>query len=82
MKLSFLSDNLQKKLVFLNHAVSLRGQLPILANFLLEAKNGKLIISATDLEIGISSSVAVNVEKEGKSYYSGQKLFRSLNELG
>ena len=50
MKVTFLSDNLQKKISFLNHAVSSRGQLPILSNFLLEAKEGKLIISATDLE--------------------------------
>jgi len=66
MKVTFLSDNLSKKISFLNHAVSLRGQLPILSNFLIEAKRGKLILSATDLEIGISSEVSVNVEEEGK----------------
>lgn len=65
MKITFLSNNLQNKISFLNHAVSARGQLPILSNFLLEAKKGKLTISATDLEIGISSSLPVNIEKEG-----------------
>jgi DNA polymerase-3 subunit beta len=65
MKITFLSDNLQGKISFLNHAVSTRGQLPILSNFLLEAKGGKLTISATDLEIGISSSIPVNIETEG-----------------
>jgi len=40
MKITFLSDNLQGKISFLNHAVSTRGQLPILSNFLLEAKGG------------------------------------------
>jgi len=65
MKITFLSDNLQGKISFLNHAVSTRGQLPILSNFLLEAANGKLTISATDLEIGISSTIPVNIEKEG-----------------
>lgn len=67
MKVTFLSGNLQKKLPFLNHAVSFRGQLPILSNFLLEIKKGKLVISATDLEIGISSTIPVNVEKEGST---------------
>lgn len=67
MKITFLSDNLQGKISFLNHAVSTRGQLPILSNFLLEAKNGKLTISATDLEIGISSTIPVNIEKEGST---------------
>jgi len=66
MKVTFLSDNIQGKISFLNHAVSSRGQLPILSNFLLQAKNGKLTISATDLEIGISSNISVNVEKEGE----------------
>ena len=66
MKVSFLSDKLQEKLPFLNRAVSSRGQLPILSNFLLEAKSGKLTISATDLEIGISSTIVANTEKEGR----------------
>ncbi|MBI3985271.1 MAG: DNA polymerase III subunit beta [Candidatus Levybacteria bacterium] len=65
MKVSFLSDNLTKKISFINHAVSVRSQLPILSNFLLEAKNGKLTISATDLEIGIISSITANTEEEG-----------------
>jgi DNA polymerase-3 subunit beta len=67
MKITFLSDNLQGKISFLNHAVSTRGQLPILSNFLLQAKNGKLTISATDLEIGISSTLPVNIETEGET---------------
>ena len=66
MKVTFLSDTLQNKISFLNHAVSSHGQLPILSNFLLEAKAGKLTISATDLEIAISSSIPVNVEEEGR----------------
>jgi DNA polymerase III subunit beta len=91
MKISFLSDNLQKKISFLSHAVSIRGQLPILSNYLLEARDGKLTISATDLEIGISSTIPVNIEEEGKvtipaknfsdlfSNLSNQKISLSLD---
>jgi DNA polymerase-3 subunit beta len=82
MKVTFLSDNLQNKISFLNHAVSIRGQLPILSNFLLEAKAGKLIISATDLEIGISSSVPVSVEKEGKTTAPAKNFSDLLMNLG
>ena len=82
MKITFLSDNLQKKISFLNHAVSSRGQLPILSNFLLEAKNGKLTISATDLEIGISSSIAVNIEKEGRITIPAKNFSDLLTNLG
>lgn len=67
MKVTFLSDTLQKKLSFINHAVSVRGQMPILSNYLLDASKGKLTISATDLEIAISSSIPVSIEEEGKT---------------
>ena len=82
MKLTFLSDNLQRKISFLNHAVSSRGQLPILSNFLLEAKNGKLTISATDLEIGISSNIAVNIETEGRITIPAKNFSDLLSNLG
>lgn len=65
MKISLLSENLQKKLSFVNHAMSSRTQLPILLNFLIEAKKGKLSISATDLEVGIVADVPAKIEKEG-----------------
>lgn len=82
MKITFLSDNLQKKLPFLNHAVSLKGQLPILSNFLLEIKKGKLTISATDLEIGISSTIPVNVEKEGRTTIPAKNFSDLLTNIG
>src|SRR3989338_171564 len=53
MKVSLLFENFSKKILFANHAISSRSQLPILLNFLIQARNGKLTISATDLEIGI-----------------------------
>lgn len=65
MKVSLISDNLQKKILFVNHAISTRSQLPILLNFLIEAKEGKIVISSTDLEIGIIVEVPAKVEKEG-----------------
>jgi DNA polymerase-3 subunit beta len=82
MKVSFLSDNLQKKISFLNHAVSTRGQLPILSNFLLEAKGGKLTVSATDLEIGIISTISVSVEDEGKITVPAKSFSDLLSNLG
>ena len=81
MKITFLSNNLQNKISFLNHAISVRGQLPILSNFLLEAKEGKLFISATDLEIGISSSLPVNIEKEGRVTIPAKNFSDLLSNL-
>lgn len=65
MRVSLLSENLQKKILFVNHAISARAQLPVLLNFLITATKGKLSISATDLEVGIIADVPAKIEKEG-----------------
>lgn len=65
MKVSLLSEKLQEKILFVNHAVSARSQLPALLNFLIEAKDGKLTISATDLEVGIVVGIPAKVDKAG-----------------
>ena len=65
MKFSLLCENLQKKLLFANHAISSHGQLPILSNFLIEAKKGTLSIKTTDLEIGININIPAKIEEEG-----------------
>lgn len=65
MRAVFLSDNLKDHLSFLNQAVSQRATLPILANILIETKKGKLVFSATDLEIGTSVEIPASVEEEG-----------------
>lgn len=77
MKLSFLSENVQKKISFINKAISSKSQLPILQNFLLEAIEGKFKISATDLEIGIQIQIPAKIEKEGKTTIPA-KIFSEL----
>src|SRR5882762_10271806 len=64
MKISVLTDTLQKKLSLINHAVT-NKQLPILSHILLETKNGQVHLSATDLEIGIQADIPVDIEEEG-----------------
>lgn len=67
MRVSLLSENLQKKILFANHAISTRSQLPTLLNFLITAEEGRLTISATDLEIGIIVDVPAKTEEEGSA---------------
>jgi len=81
MVASFLLENLLEKLTFLNHAVSARPPLPILSGFLLEAEKGKLKISATDLEIGITLSIPASVEKEGKAVVPAKPFSEILANL-
>ncbi len=81
MKIFFLSENLEKKIAFVNHAVSNRSQLPVLLNFLLVAKKGKLFISATDLEIGIETSIPANIEEEGGTTVPAKLFFDLLTNI-
>lgn len=67
MKAHFLLDNLLTKLSFLNLAVSGRATLPVLSNILIETKQGRIQLSATDLEIGITVLIPASIEEEGQA---------------
>ncbi|MBI4079177.1 MAG: DNA polymerase III subunit beta [Candidatus Levybacteria bacterium] len=66
MKLYVLASHIQKKLGFLNKAISPRSQLPVLLNIALITNNGKLQLKTTDLEIGVQVEIPANVEEEGE----------------
>lgn len=81
MKISLLSENLLKKMLLVNHAISAKSQLPILLNFLIKAKNGKLSISATDLEIGIIAEIPAKIEEEGEAAVSAKTLTELMGTI-
>ena len=54
MKISCLQENLAKGLSTVGRAVSPRSTLPVLGNVLLDVDNGRLKLSATNLEIVIT----------------------------
>lgn len=65
MKINVLTNNLQGKLSYVNHAVSLKSQLPILLNILIETSKNGIKLSSTDLEIGIETFLPATVIEEG-----------------
>ena len=65
MQLTCLQENLNFGLQTTGHLINKNINLPILNNVLLEAKNGSLKLSSTNLEIGVSSVVRCKVDKEG-----------------
>src|SRR3989344_1796981 len=81
MKVSFLSENINKKISFVNHAVSNRSQLPVLLNLLLLARKGKFFISATDLEIGIEVNISANIEEEGGITVPAKTFYELLGNI-
>lgn len=65
MKVSCLQENLAKGLSIVGRAVSTRSTLPVLANVLLETDNGRLKLSATNLEIVVTCWIGAKVEEDG-----------------
>ncbi len=65
MKINIEQSILNKYVNIVQRGTSLRTSLPILEGILLEAKNGKLKLTSTDLEIGIETFIKCSVEEEG-----------------
>ncbi|MEO7117539.1 MAG: DNA polymerase III subunit beta [Candidatus Limnocylindrales bacterium] len=65
MKLSVMQENLARGLSVVSRAVSTRSTLPVLANVLLRTEDAGLKLTATNLEIGITSWVPGKIDTEG-----------------
>jgi DNA polymerase-3 subunit beta len=65
MRVSCLQENLAKGLSIVARAVATRSTLPVLSNILLATDQGRLKLSATNLEIGITCWIGAKVEEDG-----------------
>ena len=65
MKLSCLQENLARGLATVGRAVASRSTLPITQNVLLRSDQGMLMLSATNLEIAITTWIGAMIEEEG-----------------
>ncbi|MDP3999848.1 MAG: DNA polymerase III subunit beta [bacterium] len=82
MKLVTTQDQFAKALGIVSRMVNPRGTLSVLANVLLETKDGRLRISATNLELGIDYSIGAKIEKEGSITVPARLLNDYVNNLG
>ncbi len=65
MKLQCTQENLNTALGLVAHIASRNATLPILNNVLIQADDGRIKLSATNLELGITSVIRGKVEQEG-----------------
>ena len=65
MKISSLQENLKNGLFITGHIAGKNINLPILNNILIKAKEGYVKLVATDLEMGITTSIRGKIETEG-----------------
>jgi DNA polymerase III subunit beta len=67
MRVSVLQENLAHGLSIVARAVSPRSTLPVLANVLVATDEGRLRLSATNLELGITCWIGAKIEEEGST---------------
>lgn len=83
MKITIQKNDLLKGLTLVQGVVEKKKTLPILSNVLLETNidNNELVLTATDLEIGIKTKISAEIINPGKITISAKKLFEIVKEL-
>ena len=81
MKFSVAKDKLLEGLQTVQNVVSTRTTLPILSNVLIRAENGALHLTTNDLDVGMSCSVEVSIEKTGGTTIPARRLATIVKEL-
>jgi DNA polymerase-3 subunit beta len=81
VKVSCLQENLAKGLSIVGRAVASRSTLPVLSNVKLATDNGRLKLSATNLELGINCWVGAKVETDGATTVPARLLSDFVNSL-
>ena len=82
MEFSIKRDPLLRSLTLAQGIIEKKNTLPILSNVLLSAKNGKLSIIATDLDIVFYDEVGeVNIKTEGATTTSATILYDILRKI-
>lgn len=67
MRVTVLQETLAHGLSIVSRAVSPRSTLPVLANVLMATDEGRLRLSATNLELGITCWIGAKIEEEGST---------------
>jgi len=81
MEITVSRQELVKELTAAQSVVERKTTIPILSNFLLEAEEDRLHITATDLDQAIRTSAAVKVKKPGACTIPARKLYDYIKLL-
>jgi DNA polymerase III subunit beta len=81
MEFTVSKADLVRELNLSQGVVEKKTTIPILSNILLEAKGGRVVLTATDLELGIRCSCPAKVKKEGAGTVPAKKLLEFVRLL-
>ena len=81
MKVTVLQENLARGLGIVSRAVSPRSTLPVLSNILIASDEGRLRLSATNLELGITCWISARIEQDGSTTVPARTFSDLVNTL-
>ena len=81
MKIKVSKEKLLEGIQIVQNIVSSKATLPILSNILLEIKGKELKINTTDLDIGISCGIPVDIIEEGAITIPAKRFSDIIKEL-
>jgi len=81
MKFTISREVLLQPLSQVIGVVERRQTLPVLANFLLSARDGKLTVTGTDMEVELISSVPADITQDGEITVPARKLVDIIKAL-
>ena len=81
MKFVISSQELNYLINKIQNVVPQRATIPILSNFLLEAREGMIILTATDLTVSVRCQTEAKVLEEGATALPAKKLSQLVREL-
>ncbi|MFC1628351.1 DNA polymerase III subunit beta [Gemmatimonadota bacterium] len=81
MKVRLSRDEVTEALTSIQQVVPPKTTLPILSNLLMKAEGGRLYITATDLDISISTSLEADVLEDGATTVPARKFAEIVREF-
>ena len=81
MKIIIDRSVLMKALGHIHGVVERRNTIPILSNILINAKESKVILSATDMDISITESIKCSIIEEGSITTPAQTLYEIVRKI-
>lgn len=81
MKISISLDRFKKGLGMVERIVASKSTLPILNNVLIKAEDSQVVLSATDLEMGVNYYLGGKVDAAGSITVPGKVLGNFINSL-
>ncbi len=82
MKIKVEKSELLNLIAKTQNIVEKRNTMPVLSNILLEAKEGRLKVFATDLEVSLTDEIQAEVAEPGSVAVGAKNLFEIIRELG